>query len=127
MKLSQTTLLLLVSALVTFAIATVRGARHGAVFGTSADSCSGSTDTSAVMKACETYVVGVEPPAMTGPGASACCDALKAVSVPCLCSQTLPSYVVQLINVEAIKKVIQTCGMEVPPGTTTCAGVKLAG
>ncbi|KAH7439951.1 hypothetical protein KP509_04G084000 [Ceratopteris richardii] len=78
----------------------------------------------ALMAACQAYVVGMAPLPMWGPGASACCSALRDSPLSCLCSQTLPSYVVQFVNVQAVKNVLQTCGLELP-SDNTCGGLKL--
>ncbi|KAH7439945.1 hypothetical protein KP509_04G083500 [Ceratopteris richardii] len=78
----------------------------------------------ALMAACKAYVVGMMPLPMWGPGASACCTALRDSPLSCLCSQTLPSYVLQFINVEAVKNVLQTCDLQLPPDNT-CGGLKL--
>ncbi|KAH7439947.1 hypothetical protein KP509_04G083700 [Ceratopteris richardii] len=78
----------------------------------------------ALMAACQAYVVGMTPLPMWGPGASACCTALRGRPLSCLCSQTLPPYVQQLVNVKAVKNVLQTCGLQLP-ADNTCGGVKL--
>ncbi|KAH7439950.1 hypothetical protein KP509_04G083900 [Ceratopteris richardii] len=78
----------------------------------------------ALMAACQAYVVGMAPLPMWGAGASACCSALRDSPLSCLCSQTLPSYVLQFVNVKAVKNVLQTCGLELP-SENTCGGLKL--
>ncbi|KAH7282586.1 hypothetical protein KP509_35G037900, partial [Ceratopteris richardii] len=78
----------------------------------------------ALMAACQAYVVGATPLPMWGPGASACCTALRGRPLSCLCSQTLPSYVQQLVNVKAVKNVLQTCDLQLP-ADNTCGGFKL--
>ncbi|KAH7283652.1 hypothetical protein KP509_34G018000 [Ceratopteris richardii] len=77
-----------------------------------------------LMAACQAYVVGATPLPMWGPGASACCIALRGRPLSCLCSQTLPSYVQQLVNVKAVKNVLQTCDLQLP-ADNTCGGFKL--
>ncbi|KAH7439946.1 hypothetical protein KP509_04G083600 [Ceratopteris richardii] len=77
-----------------------------------------------LMAACQAYVVGATPLPMWGPGASACCTALRGRPLSCLCSQTLPSYVQQLVNVKAVKNVLQTCDLQLP-ADNTCGGFKL--
>ena len=76
-----------------------------------------------VVSSCEAYVVGSNPQPMPDSD-NACCSSLHVTPFSCLCSRAASSmsYLSSLINQQAMKNVMQTCGVEIPASNSKCSG-----
>ena len=78
-----------------------------------------------VVTSCKAYVVGSNPQPMSNSD-NACCSSLHVTPLSCLCSHAASSmaYISSLLNQQAVRKVMETCGLDIPT-SSKCIGINI--
>ncbi|KAI5068951.1 hypothetical protein GOP47_0015252 [Adiantum capillus-veneris] len=87
-----------------------------------AESLSCSDIAQGLLSSCQEYVTGDDPP--LAPQDSECCSFVTNPNVFCVCDLPIPA---GMVNETALNKVIDACGLKVPPEHSNCAGFHIGG